>query len=319
MAMIVQMTESHEDVIRDGVCWVGPDAEFRSETETVSASYDLNLDFLVLDGITGNVVVKESESFDTEDVRINVVMYATTTKLLDQLQHSIVRDTPNIAHARVHINDQMDKDAKKKLLRGGCARADVEIIYPRSNPGTGKLSIVATNGELLMKMSPKHTRASFEEVKLSLSNGDVNVDNVVVSKTFLAEVANGNVNGGIRSAGKVTVNTVNGPVTLKIDAAPLNQSWGESKLVVDIYTVNGLIGLDLVQRFLGHFDLVNANGNKAIRLASDSKDIITYSAQGSKQLTGWISQDGVEPASPSPRLTLLNVNGAIKLNVETMT
>ncbi|KAG0313013.1 hypothetical protein BGZ99_009150 [Dissophora globulifera] len=302
-------------------CWVDPDtANTRKDFKTISPSSDLGLKLDVLDGITGNVVVKESESWSDLYVRVNVVMQATSSELLRGLELSLVGEAPKV-NAKVHISDTYDSETKKRLMREHCARADVEIVYPRAHPGTGKLQVSVVNGEVTMNIGRRYGMpATFDEVQVSLTNGDVNFDNLIVGKLFEANVGNGHAMGLIRTTGKVVVIVMNGPVHMELDSEHMKDDWkvGGKDMDVDITSVNGRVNLELYRRFVGHFDVTNGNGQKNINLASDSKnDTIVYTARSAKQLKGWISADGTEPQGSLPRLNLVTVNGPISLDVGT--
>ncbi|KAG0307915.1 hypothetical protein BGZ98_009481 [Dissophora globulifera] len=302
-------------------CWVDPDtANTRKDFKQISPSSDLALKLDVLDGISGNVVVKESESWSDLYVRVNVVMQATSSELLRGLELSLVGEAPKV-NAKVHISDTYDSETKKRLMREHCARADVEIVYPRALPGTGKLQVSVVNGGVTMNIGRRYgTPATFDEVQVSLTNGDVNFDNLIVEKLFEANVGNGHAMGLIRTRGKVVVIVMNGPVHMELDSEHVKDDWkvGGKDLDIDITSVNGRVNLELYRRFVGHFDVTNGNGQKTINLASDSKnDTIVYTARSAKQLKGWISADGTEPQGSLPRLNLVTVNGPISLDVGT--
>ncbi|KAF9084286.1 hypothetical protein BGX27_003846, partial [Mortierella sp. AM989] len=305
-----------------GSCYISDDSEPRTATQVVPASPDLSLKFEILDGITGNIIVKESDSYADHAIRIKSTIRASSTSLLDQIQTSYDSSSVRSAHSWIHIKDSNDKEAKKRLLRGNCARSDVEIIYPRSFPGTGKLQLSATNGKFNINMN-NHTDSwgpvltSFEELQMGLTNGEVNVDGVVVSKKLLMEVANGHIMGNVKSAGKVVAQIINGPVDLEIDSTPRRDDWDANNLHVAINTVNGRIGLYLVKRFLGHFSFSATIGTPTIRLASSSKDIIKFTARSGHEVKGWISVDQNEPDALS-KLDLTTVNGNILVEVETL-
>jgi hypothetical protein len=184
-------------------------------------------------------------------------MRATSTQLLEQLEQSLSRlDAPfNGYRSTIHIHDRNDKEKKKRLLRRNCARADVEITYPRPSPGAGRLEVSVANGELALKMSPPGqawdgTLTSFEQVRLKLLNGGINFDNLVVSRALHVEVANGHIRGNVHTAGTIAAQTMNGQIQLGIDTNPLRADWSPSNLMVNAETLNGEIELNMVRKHL---------------------------------------------------------------------
>ncbi|KAK3814999.1 MAG: hypothetical protein J3Q66DRAFT_370352 [Benniella sp.] len=310
--------------VSDGTCLVRDNDDAREVTQTVPATPDLSLKLEVLDSIYGNILIKESDTQDMSEVQINIKMRATSAQLLEQLEQSLSRlDAPfNGYRSTIHIHDRNDKEKKKRLLRRNCARADVEIMYPRPSPGTGRLEVSVANGELALKMSPPRKTGhawdmltSFEEVRLKLLNGGINFENLVVSRALHVEVANGHIRGNVHSAGTIAAQTMNGQIQLGIDTNPLRADWSPSNLMVNAETLNGEIELNMIQRFIGHFRLSTTMGSTSIHQISQNKDVLKYSRQSSKARAGWISADGSEPQNVTPRIELETINGAITLNV----
>ncbi|KAF8984325.1 hypothetical protein BGZ46_008304 [Entomortierella lignicola] len=304
----------------DGSCYISDDSASRTSSQTLSASQDLALKFEIIDGLSGNINVKESESWSDQDVRIRTVMRASTSELLRELEQSFTNNKES-ARVWVHIKDSNDKETKKRLTRQGCARADVEIIYPRARPGTGKLDLSSINGEINVQLN-NHTTAgakglaSFEELQISLKNGDVNLDKTIVSNKLSAEVVNGHVSGTISTAGNVYSRIINGYIDLSIDTTLRRDDWDVNNFKVSMSTVNGRIAVKLVKRFLGHFTLSSAIGKPNLRLPSSSTDVIKYISRTGYEVKGWISENNEEPKTSS-QLDLKTVNGNILVEVET--
>ncbi|KAF9147596.1 hypothetical protein BGX20_006609, partial [Mortierella sp. AD010] len=317
--------------IGGGSCFIGDDSKPIEFNQLIPASQDLALKFQALDGITGNILVKESESNTDTNIRIHTLMRASSSKLLDQLEQSLFLDSKASARVSVHINDRNDKETKRRLTHENCARADVEIIYPRGHPRTGKLHLSAVNGQFNIMMgnitpitgnsSSSSSNAGaltiFEELRMGLMNGEVNLGGVTVSTKVLVEVTNGHILGHINSAGTVVAQIINGPVDLAIDSEPKRNDWDANNLYVAINTVNGRIGLNLLRRFLGHFSMSTTLGNPAtIRHLNPTTDNIKYISRSSSATKGWISEDSEEPGTSS-RLDLGTVNGNILVEVDT--
>ncbi|KAG0022427.1 hypothetical protein BGZ80_000266 [Entomortierella chlamydospora] len=331
----LMMIDVFVDVIGGGSCFISDDSEPVEFNQLIPASQDLALKFQALDGITGNILVKESESNTDTNIRIHTLMRASSSKLLDQLEQSLFLDSKTSARVSVHINDRNDKETKRRLTHENCARADVEIIYPRGRPGTGKLHLSAVNGQFNIMMgnftsitsssssgsssssSSAGALTIFEELRMGLMNGEVNLGGVTVSTKLLVEVTNGHILGHINSAGTVVAQIINGPVDLAIDSEPKRNDWDANNLHVTINTVNGRIGLNLLRRFLGHFAMSTTLGNPAtIRHLNPTTDNIKYISRSSSATKGWISKDSEEPGTSS-RLDLGTVNGNILVEVDT--
>ncbi|KAI1320818.1 hypothetical protein EDD11_009775 [Mortierella claussenii] len=340
----------------DGVyCWVPENSQSRSDTQVFAALPDLAFKFKTLDGITGNVLVKESESFSEANIRVNILMRASSTELLDQLEQTLIQDNVRrTAYSTVHIKDRNDKETKKKLMRRNCARADVQIVYPRGHPALGKLDIVVANGELILNMNQDKTlwgvghgllqdkldnatmtavaagsfnqvKTSFEELRLVLTNGEINVDGLVVASKTQLGVVNGRIFGNLQSAGKVAAEIINGNVDFTIDSSlspALNSqypNWNADNLQININAVNARIDVNLVQRFLGYFSLSNTIGQSAIEVLNNerNRDQIEYTTKRGYEVKGWISERGQEPDIATSRMTMTTVNGNIRVNVNT--
>ncbi|KAG0222310.1 hypothetical protein B0O80DRAFT_426767 [Mortierella sp. GBAus27b] len=272
----------------------------------------------------GNVQFKEFESDDTQDVRISIRMKASSIQLLEQLEQKVSPRPNNEYSYDVQINERNDKSRKKRLLRRNCARADITVMYPRLD--TRKLRVSLGNGELDLRMSPLDkllptttitTRppVRFEEMELKLVNGGILFDNLIVSKNFHAEIANGRIRGQVHAAGKVAAKATNGQVKLGVDTEPMKEDWDASGLSVIAENSNGEIIVNMVRPFLGHFRLSTVTGTSNLHQLGDRKNIIKFSRKRPNALAGWISQDGLEPVTATPNVDLDAVNGVITLTV----
>ncbi|KAF9177273.1 hypothetical protein BGZ51_008934 [Haplosporangium sp. Z 767] len=282
----------------------------------VAASLDLALTFETLDGIVGDIVVKESESTEIQDVSIRIIMRATSDDILNQMEGSIHRDKHNI-RSWVHLKDSNSKEQKKKLLSGNCARADVEIVYPRVKPGTKALTVRTTVGDITVRMDPKRSEPVFESIAMEIVSGVIDFNHVTVSKKTSLKVINGQIRGSLRTAGALSVETVNAPVDLAVDTTPLTPDWNPvDNFQVGIDIINGPATLNLVKSFYGKFSLGSSVGRPTITLPYNTKDVVKYDTNEWNELKGWISKGGTEDALGHAQVGIHTVNGAIRLSIQ---
>ncbi|KAF9913553.1 hypothetical protein BX616_009892 [Lobosporangium transversale] len=325
-----------------------PAKESLTDVQLFTATPDFALRVEAIDDIVGNVLVKESSSTRDKDIRVQIVLRASSTEFLNQLQSTIVhggrRET---GYVRVGIRDSKNEEVKKRIIHGNCARADIEIAYPRAYQGTGKLALRGISGKFIMKMDP-YSRVvplagegsfynssssgsiistaptpSFKEIMLELTNGDIRLEGIEVLDNFYAVTTNGHISGDLKTSGSLVAKVVNGEVNLAIDSDPTTPpaipTPGTKKLTVDISTVNGHIDLNLIRRFLGRFSISSSFGRTSIEQLNNesNKDRIGYESKNGSKMNGWISESGQEPQTSSPHLNLNSDHGNIKIRVNT--
>jgi DUF4097 and DUF4098 domain-containing protein YvlB len=134
----------------------------------------------------------------------------------------------------------------------------------------GALSLRTISGEISVKFKStsgagkeeKHAY-SLDSLKVSIVNGDVEMNNLVVVKKTHVEIVNGQVSADLTTAGLVKVDMVNGGIGLNINsAAPHPQAslvlgsgsvggngWSPENLDVEANAVNGPISVTFVSPF----------------------------------------------------------------------
>ncbi|KAG0247542.1 hypothetical protein BG011_001322 [Mortierella polycephala] len=297
-------------------CNIPQNYEAREVNYAIAASPDLVLAFETLDGIVGDMVVKESESMDNQNVHIRIVMSATSDTILNQMEGGIHEDELNI-RSWVHLKDSNSNEQKRKLLFGNCARADVEIIYPRVRPGTKSLKVKTTVGDLSVRMDPKRSEPIFESIAMEVVSGVIDFKHVIVSKKTSLKVINGQIRGSLRTAGTLSTETVNAPVDLAVDTTPLAPDWNPlDDFQADISTINGPATLKLANPFYGKFSLGASVGRPTITLPYNTKDVVKYDTNKWNELEGWISKDGTKNALGHAQVDIQTVNGVIRLGIQ---
>ncbi|KAF9431499.1 hypothetical protein BGZ76_000231 [Entomortierella beljakovae] len=318
-------------VFGDEGCHITEDSEWFKTVERVVPSNDLSLKFEALDSLTGNIVVKEADTLDEKDIQIRTLFRASSREILSRLQQSKSVNGDGSVRVWAHINDKIDRDEKKRLMKKGCALAEVQIVYPRDQSVSGKLQLSVANGGIYVMSRPPPTKldsnmnvakgnsthrantVTFEELKIGLSNGPVTLEYVVILNKLSVSVANGYILGSIDTPGKVSTEIINGSIDLVIDTSSKNYGWDPNKLQVNAGSVNGRIYVSL-NRFLGYFSLSSAIGSKNL-IKTTTRDVVRYTADTGYSKQGWISEDGQEPINMS-QMNLTSVNGIISAVVD---
>ncbi|KAG0320849.1 hypothetical protein BGZ97_012673 [Linnemannia gamsii] len=340
----------------DNSCSNGDDDKISVDTMFVPLVSGLNLSYLATEEVSGNIVVNESDIWDPRGIRIHVIKRASSTKTLDQIVHTL-QNVNGTTVSRIHLNDSLNKDEKEKIAnKRGCLRADVQITYPRagsSRPSPqsgsrreggeggasvrdlGALSLRTISGEISVKFKStsgagkeeKHAY-SLDSLKVSIVNGDVEMNNLVVVKKTHVEIVNGQVSADLTTAGLVKVDMVNGGIGLNINsAAPHPQAslvlgsgsvggngWSPENLDVEANAVNGPISVTFRNHFHGHFALESRVGSISFVVPEGDRKTTPTSPGGKTE--GWVSEDGKEPLSALPRLVVNTAIGNIKVKVQ---
>jgi hypothetical protein len=205
----------------------------------------------------GNIRVQEYDS-KNNSIIVRMTMRATSKALLDSMVFTNTTDPKLPYHNQftlIHLNTASKED-KKKLLLNNCAQVDVDILYPlgqKQKPvvTAGQLSIASSNGQMnvMMKETTQTTKSTtiFKSFHAQLANGEINVDNLAVSRLTKFEVTNGHVYGRLTTSGKVEAESMNGPIDLGIDTTPLQPEWSNKEFYVDASAISGRITVSLVK------------------------------------------------------------------------
>ncbi|KAF9937035.1 hypothetical protein BGZ67_001700 [Mortierella alpina] len=292
----------------------------RSETRTLPALSNLTYKVEVAEEIYGSVVVKESESWEISDIRIHIVLKATSYKLLKEIEQYLDFDQTHMqAKSMVRINEKVDKDTKKRLLRDNCVKTEIKVEYPRAISGTKRLHVAVVSGDVAVRMHPSRVSTIFEELELEVANGEAHVENAVVSASTQLKVINGHIYGSLRTAGVVEMAIANGPIDLAIDTTRLSKGWNaDENFSLKGNTLNGPITVNLAEPIYGSFFLKTGVGKPAINLATGSTARINYTSQKWNELQGEIARGGSGGSYSHvlSKISLETVNGGIRLNIQ---
>ncbi|KAF9383803.1 hypothetical protein CPC16_008753 [Podila verticillata] len=270
-----------------------------------------------IDPYVGNIVIREAADWDIPDcVLVHRTWRTSSAKLSDAITDYISLDELKLtAELRIELNFNSTEE-RKQALRGNCARVDVEIVYPREMPGTGRLKVQVTNGDIqaVFDKVPGISPPTFETLILETTNGEIQLENVQVIGNTKLGAANGHVYGSLTTVGAVEASLLNGPIDLAINTGilPGVEKWNPEELDVDLETLNGPVTLEIHPSFQGHFEIVAAVGRTSIT----SSDKIHYKTSTSNKQIGWVSADGTEPTGRLPRMRLATVNGNIRAKID---
>lgn len=186
----------------------------------------------------------ESPDWMQSDVQILLRLQGSSQRVMDAVSIDAVTNTTTpTATISVHLNASSPRE-NEQLLKGECLKAYVEIIYPRSAPGTGSLDIVTTAGTIKVKMN--NHLATFRTITLTSTLGDISLDGVHVQKKTSVRAIKGNVSGVVKTTGQVNVEVEKGTINLSVDDAPDIHGVDSSTLDVKLSTGYGTIDLKQV-------------------------------------------------------------------------
>ncbi|KAF9959787.1 hypothetical protein BGZ70_008754 [Mortierella alpina] len=293
----------------------------RSETRTLPAFSNLTYKVQVAEEIYGSVLAKESESWEISDIRVHIVLKATSYQLLQEIEQYLDFDQTHMeAKSMVRISDNIDKSTKKRLLRDNCVKTEIKVEYPRAISGTKRLHVEMVSGDAAVRMHPNRVNTIFEELELEVVNGEAHVENAVVSARTQLKVINGHIYGSLRTAGAVEVAIANGPIDLAIDTTRLSEGWNaDENFSLKGNTLNGPITVSLAEPVYGNFVLKTSVGRPAINLSAGSAASIKYTSQRWNELQGEIIRGGSRGSYSrdlSSKISLETVNGGIRLNIQ---
>ncbi|KAF9324022.1 hypothetical protein BG006_000923 [Podila minutissima] len=303
----------------DESCNLSDNAESDTSYMFFPVDKTLDLHYAIRDGIVGNIVVRESTDWD--DYPQQVVVYrtwrASSPQLSDAMRDFVSLDEVNFkVIAGMHLVFDSTEE-KKKALKNNCVRVDVEIVYPIGLPGTGRLNVETTNGDIHVKFDKilKDQPPTFDTLILAATFGEIQLENVLVISNTTLTSANGHIHGSLRTAGAVEARMLNGPIDLAIhtNIIPGQKEWNPRKLDVKLDTLNGPVTLEVPPSFQGHFKIEAVVGRASITAPVS----IQYKKNTSNQVSGWVSSDGKEPPSILPRMLLSSVNGNVKAKIGT--
>ena len=196
-------------------------------------------------------MIREADNWDISN---RVLVYRTWRTSSEKLSDAI-NDFLDLDEHKLTVDFGIElvfnsSEERKEALRGNCARADVEIVYPRAMPGTGRLKVQVTNGNIqaVFDKVPSLPPPTFETLILKTTNGEIQLKNVQVIGNTTLSIANGHVNGSLRTVGTVKASLLNGPIDLAISTGilPGVEKWNPKELDVKLETLNGPVTLEVV-------------------------------------------------------------------------
>lgn len=208
-------------------------------------------------------MIREADNWDISN---RVLVYRTWRTSSEKLSDA-VNDFLELDEHKLTVDFGIElvfnsSEERKKALRGNCARADVEIVYPRAMPGTGRLKVQVTNGNIqaVFDKVPSLPPPTFETLILKTTNGEIQLENVQIIGNTTLSAANGHVYGSLRTVGTVEASLLNGPIDLAISTGilPGVEKWNPKELDVKLETLNGPVTLEVVS-----IDLLMLHGGSA--------------------------------------------------------
>ncbi|KAG0256648.1 hypothetical protein BG011_004375 [Mortierella polycephala] len=288
------------------------DGPMRTEVNTLRYSADLDLSVKVLDGIIGNVDIKENDNWEEERILIRWTLRGSDSKVFDKMQ--VVSDVDGLlSKFDVQLEPEDEKD-KKKLLKGRCARVDAVVLYPRASPDSKHLAVETLFGDINVKM--EGVMAIVDSMFLRSTVGNVNIHAASVKGRTDILVVKGKVRGTLKTIGAVNVTTTNGAIDLEVNSAIGVLGWTPTTLNVYMSAVKGPVSLDLTQKYHGHFSLDSGYHKQPnFHPSSAYSDVVQYSINSRSRLVGWISAKGHEPPGALPNIQLSSVSGPTQITI----
>lgn len=196
----------------------------------------------------------QSPDWMQSDVQARLRLQGSSERVVDAVDISINNNkTTNTASISVYLKAGSPSE-NRQILKGECLKAFVEIIYPRSAPGTGSLDITTAAGTITVKVDKPE--ATFRSIALNSILGDITLDGVHVQKRTSVRAVKGNVSGMIKTTGEVDVEVEKGTINLSVDDARNVHGWDPSTLDVKLSTVYGTVDLKQVSAANGDCLLV---------------------------------------------------------------
>ncbi|KAF9277787.1 hypothetical protein BGZ68_008996 [Mortierella alpina] len=262
----------------------------------------------MLDYIPGNVVIRENDDLEEEDVLLRFHKRSTSTKVLDDL-YVKVESIPSSFHRAFPLFRTEDVDEKQKLLRGHCTKIDVELIYPRGVPYPQLLTVNGVLGNVHIQLASP--MAIFDRMRLDVTVGNIFIEGLSIKEEASFSVGTGKLQGSMRAIGEVNLETALGDMDVEIHPSLAFQDSGSENLNVTLNNREGSIKLVMAQRYQGHFSLYSGNKQHAMFPGSSAyPDMIKYSAHSKHRLEGWITEDGKKPTTALPRLAVSAAAGS---------
>ncbi|KAG0344958.1 hypothetical protein BG004_004046 [Podila humilis] len=317
VTVVLSKTTDVRAIFSDDACTIA-DKMFGQVVDPIfiDPSSDLNTILSVDENIIGNVAVKESHDWVTSKIVVKLSVQGSSQRVIDAVSFIRTVDMlPSSRTSRVTVGLTSSPTQNKKMMKGECVKVFVEIIYPKSSPGTGRLEVDVTAGHIYMRMDSSGTPAVFDSLSLRTVMGGVDANARVRDRTEIRTVK-GNVLGVIRTVGQVDVQAQKGYIRVSVDDRPGVQGWDSALLDVKLSTGYGPIELKLVNHFRGHFLMTATFGQMEFRPSNRYDDQVHYTTQSSRQLSGWISKDGKEPSDILPRIELSCTAGGLKATIQ---
>ncbi|KAG0200078.1 hypothetical protein BGX28_006769 [Mortierella sp. GBA30] len=302
--------EREQPIYKRDACAMTSDRFMYKEFGTYIALNDMDLTVKILDGIVGNIVITERESWERDElIDVKFTRRSSSAEILD-----IMSCTSSIVGTiRTEFSLSMNPGDMGKL-RGHCTKVDIEINMPKAEPYPHLLKVETTVGIVQFRMDS--AMAVLENVTVDVGFGSISVMKASVGKRAEFKVSKGNVQGTLSSSGEVSVEVIDGNIGMALDTFGRTLDGISDSLNATLNCKKGSINLALAQRYQGHFSLNSGNQKPTFHASDAYPAIVKYSNDTEGRLEGWITKSGREPVAALPRLLLSSEAGPTAVIIE---
>ncbi|KAF9950593.1 hypothetical protein BGZ72_007781 [Mortierella alpina] len=240
---------SHAVVSFVDPCSLTSDSSMHSHSEAYFSDATEDIFISLLDLIPGNVVIREAEDWDAETIEIYFYMKSTSIKVLDDMSFKSETDTSESDTSPfIRIFSFLRTEGaeeKKKLLRGHCAKIDVELVYPKAGSNPPLLMVEGVVGDVHVQLG-SHTTI-LDRIRLDVTNGNILIDGVSIRKEASFRVGTGKLQGTMRAIGEVNMETTAGDIDIVLHPSLLFLDSGSENLNVTMKSMEGSVNLAMVR------------------------------------------------------------------------
>ncbi|KAF9990449.1 hypothetical protein BGZ75_001931, partial [Mortierella antarctica] len=219
------------------------------------------------DHIPGNVVIRENDDWNENNVVVKFSKRSTSTKVLDDMFLLVEASTDPFLRV-ISLLRTEDADERKKLLRGHCTKMEIELVYPR---GVSYPQLLRMNGVLgNIHVQLDSPTAILDRIHLDVIDGNILVDGVSIREKATFRVARGKIQGKMRSIGEVNMESIDGDIDVVLHPSLAFLDMESENLNVTMRSLEGSINLVMAQRYQGHFSLNSGKKQSATFLGSSA-------------------------------------------------
>ncbi|GJJ72152.1 hypothetical protein EMPS_04509 [Entomortierella parvispora] len=270
----------------------------------------------ILDGIPGNILIKELDDWGEGTVYVYVFSTSADHNVIDDIIYDY-KLLPSMDTVQWNTRLRPGMEASEKQLeriKKTCTRSNIVITLPKVNKGVRALNLFTSQGDIAVQW--KNLQILSDEVSLHAADGNIILDGLSTKrKTDIVVSGEGSVSGLLSTAEIANISTDVGHIDLELDTDIGLIEDSRKNLDISLSTkTKGHINLVHTRDYSGRFAL-NSGLGTAILVCPFNSSMPVFTKKSNAHIEGWITEDGSIPRKDTPVVKASTYEGSISMTI----